>query len=340
MFIVNETAQSEVRRPGTIDRPANMSLIPSLAILASPLVIIQFGFNWIWLGFILVNYGLLMLGITLGYHRLFSHRSFRTIKPLRYLLAVLGSMAWQGPLFWWVLHHRTHHLTADRPGDPHSPVCPHPSPTFGQRLKAFLHGHILWLRRDTYTHSGPDDPVGARAWKNAQNFLNFTQTEATETGRRHALSDLTSDRRLVLINKYHVKLGYLHFSLNALGGWLVTSNLVGAFCGFFWGGLVAVGIVQHVTWCINSVSHIFGSRPFRNKDESRNNWFTALTCMGEGWHNNHHAFPHSAKFGFKWWQIDFGGYVLEFLRRCRCVSSLKTVTEAQKSQKLRVVDND
>jgi stearoyl-CoA desaturase (delta-9 desaturase) len=238
------------------------------------------GFWWVDLGLLAGMYLLTLLGITVGFHRLFTHRSFRAGRPVQLLLGVLGSMAFQGGLLGWVGRHRLHHRHSDRVGDPHSPHA-HPRGT-RSRLRRFWYSHVGW-------GFAPAPPDLARY-----------------------AGDLARSRLLRVVDTLFplwAALGLLAPAVigYACGGW------PGALTGFLWGGLVRVLLVHHVTWSVNSVCHLWGSRPYPGKDESRNNLVFGVLALGEGWHNNHHAFPTSARHGLEWWQFDFSYAVIRVL---------------------------
>jgi len=225
------------------------------------------------------------LGVSVGFHRLFTHRSFETVRPVKLVLGILGSMAVQGPLLKWVATHRRHHQHSDAEGDPHSPHL------HGRGIPAVMRG--LW-----HAHIG---------W--------MFKADACDLNRY--LTDLAQDsaiRRVSALFPLWVTAGLLIPTV--LGG-LLTGTWTGALLGFLWAGLVRIFLVHHVTWSINSVCHLWGGRPFRSHDESRNNFIFGLLGMGEGWHNNHHAFPTSARHGLEWWQVDVTWLVIRLLKALR-----------------------
>lgn len=233
------------------------------------------------LGLLAGMYSLTVVGIDVGLHRLVAHRAFQTTATLRACLCIFGSMAAQGPVLFWVAVHRRHHALSDRPGDPHSPHLE----GHGVRgvLRGFWHAHTGWL----FTH---ELPRAARY-----------------------VPDLIRNRSVRRISRLYFVWVALGLAIPAgLGGWL-HGSLQGALMGFIWGGLVRMFLVQHVTWSINSICHLYGSRPFRNADYSANNAWLALLSFGESWHNNHHAFPSAAFHGFRWWEVDIAGYVIRAL---------------------------
>jgi stearoyl-CoA desaturase (delta-9 desaturase) len=217
-------------------------------------------------------YFLTALGVTAGYHRLFAHRAFETVWPVKLVLGVLGSMAVEGPLFKWVAMHRMHHHHSDSRGDPHSP---HAHGTgFLPMVRGFCHAHVGWM-------FGTDPP-----------------------GLLRYIGDLRPDPLLRMISKLFPIWAMLGLLIPAALGGVLTGTWLGALMGFIWAGLARLFFVHHMTFSINSVCHVWGRRPFRTRDQSRNNTVFGVLGMGEGWHNNHHAFPTSARHGLRWWQID------------------------------------
>src|SRR5215208_2731635 len=237
------------------------------------------------LAILAVMYLLTATGITVGYHRLLTHRSFRTHKPTEYLFATLGSMAVQGSVIAWVADHRKHHAHTDVEGDPHSPHVGHGDGMSGV-LRGLWHAHTGWLLSE---HGRAD-------WK------------------RYA-PDLYEDRGMRLINRRFVSLVFLGLAIPAALGYLLTGTLVGAATGLLWGGLVRIFFVHHVTWSVNSVCHFLGSRRFEVKDQSTNVFWLALPSLGESWHHNHHAFPRSAEHGLRRWELDPSAVIIRAMER-------------------------
>jgi stearoyl-CoA desaturase (delta-9 desaturase) len=245
------------------------------------------------------------LGITIGFHRFFTHRSFETVPVVRLLLGIAGSMAAQGPLLFWVSEHRQHHQRSDSDGDPHSPY--RTGATTLNSLRGFWHAHVGWM----LDH-------GSNAWQaNAR--------------------DIFSERLSLRISQFYlwwVAAGVLLPGLMA-GFW--HHSLKQAALGALWGGLVRIFLVHHATWSVNSVGHMMGRRAFATPDQSRNNGFIALITCGEGWHNNHHAFPSSARHGLERGQWDMSYALIRLLARVRLAHNLKlppaSVLELRKSRK-------
>ncbi|HEX2089884.1 MAG TPA: acyl-CoA desaturase [Actinomycetota bacterium] len=242
------------------------------------------------------------LGISVGFHRLLTHRSFVAVKPVRVALAVLGSMAVQGPAIQWCATHRRHHAYADKYGDPHSP---HLAQAPGVRgvLMGLWHAHMGWI-----LDSEKSDP---KEWT----------------------PDLVADRSITVVSNSFGWLTLASFALPAMIGYAVTGTLSGAASAFLWGSAVRIFLLHHVTWSINSVCHFYGKEAFRARDESRNVWPMSILSVGESWHNNHHAFPWSARLGLRFWEIDPGWYAIRILRALRLVRKVKVPGPAQLAEK-------
>jgi stearoyl-CoA desaturase (Delta-9 desaturase) len=232
-----------------------------------------------------IVYPLTGLGITVGFHRHLTHRAFKAKRPVRAALAILGSAAVEGPVISWVADHRKHHAFADEHGDPHSPHVDHGGGLRGS-LKGLAHAHLGWLfihnQRALKTRYAPDllkDPL-----------IRFV------------------DRTFVL----WVAAGLLiPFGL----GWLIGGTFSAALTGLLWGGLVRMFVLHHITYSINSICHFFGRRDYETDDHSRNVAWLAPFSFGESWHNNHHAFPTSARHGLRRWQVDVSAWVIWLLEK-------------------------
>jgi stearoyl-CoA desaturase (Delta-9 desaturase) len=234
----------------------------------------------------LVTHVLVLVGVEVGFHRHFSHRSFKAHPLVRNTLAILGSMAFQGPVIWWAATHRRHHAFSDHDGDPHSPHL-HP-PGLLHFLKGQLHSHMGWLFVPTSTRAAGWDRYGY---------------------------DLYRDRAIFRIHSLYFYWLALGFVLPGLVAGLLSRSWTGALLGVLWGGFVRIFMMNHLTyWCINSVTHTFGRRPFVSNDNSVNNGWLALPTLGQSWHNNHHAFPASAIMGLRWWQLDPGKWLIRVLQ--------------------------
>ena len=211
-------------------------------------------------------------GVTVGFHRMFTHGSFRATRPLKIALGVAGSMAVEGSLVAWVANHRRHHMFSDREGDPHSPHL-HGTGLAGQ-VRGLAHAHMGWLFRN--------DPTSAE---------------------RYA-PDLLRDRDLVVISALFPLLAVISLALPFFVGWGLSGSPVEGVTTLVWAGLVRMALLHHVTWSVNSICHMFGRAPFAAKDRSRNFAPLAILSMGESWHNLHHAYPSSARHGVGRRQID------------------------------------
>jgi len=219
-------------------------------------------------------YVLTGLGVTVGFHRLFTHRAFDTVRPVRAAFAVLGSMSVQGPIISWVADHRKHHAFTDEEGDPHSPHLTGRAGVLGA-LEGLWHAHVGWLFHDS-----------------------------NRAHRERYAPDLMGDPMIRFIDRWFPFWVALGLAIPAAVGWVIGGGLVGALAGLLWGGLVRIFLLHHVTFAINSVCHVAGRRPFRTRDRSTNFWPLALLSMGESWHNMHHADPTSARHGVDRGQID------------------------------------
>ena len=220
----------------------------------------------------IVMYALGGFGVTIGFHRLLTHRAFETYRPIRYLFAILGSGAAQGMCINWCATHRRHHQVSDREGDPHSPHLHEGS--LLDSIKGFYHAHVGWCF----------DPDRA--------------------GIARSVPDLTGDAIMLWIDQLYFFWVAMGLILPGVALGLYTHTWHGFISGLIWGGFVRVFLMQHVTWSVNSVCHVWGTRPFDSADHSANNIIVAILALGEGWHNNHHAFPTSARQGLRWWQFD------------------------------------
>jgi stearoyl-CoA desaturase (Delta-9 desaturase) len=226
--------------------------------------------GWVDIALVVGLYAFTVLGVTAGYHRLFTHRAFVACRPLKITLAVMGSFALEGSLTSWVGNHRIHHRFSDREGDPHSPHFP----AARSAWRGLLHAHVGWL---------------------------FRPAPSVE---RRDIADLLVDRDLVIVSRLFPLFAAATFALPFVVGWVAVGTLTGAVSALVWGGLLRIVLVHHVTWSTNSVCHIFGKRPFRSDDQSSNVAALAVLSLGESWHNAHHAFPRLARHGVDRGQLD------------------------------------
>jgi stearoyl-CoA desaturase (Delta-9 desaturase) len=252
-----------------------------------------------------IAYALTGAGITVGYHRLFTHRSFETSRTMRVVFAVLGSMAVEGSVIEWVATHRKHHSFSDRPGDPHSPHAEH-APGWRGALQGLVHAHIGWMFR------GKD-----------------------MANPQHYARDLLADRDLRFISRTFPLWVVAGLALPFGLGVALTGSVVGGLTGLLWGGAVRIFLLHHATFSINSLCHFFGRSPFGTGDESRNLAWLAPITFGEAWHNNHHAFPTSARHGLGPHQADPGAWLITALERSHLAWGVVRITpERQRAKRL------
>jgi stearoyl-CoA desaturase (delta-9 desaturase) len=234
------------------------------------------------LGFVYLVTG---LGITVGFHRLLTHRSFKTSRALRGIFAALGSAAIEGPVISWVADHRKHHTFSDEQGDPHSPHVGHGGGWRGT-LRGLFHAHMGWL---------------------------FIHTE--RGAKRRFAPDLIDDPVVNFVDRTFLLWAVIGLAVPFVLGYAIGGTLVAGLTALLWGGAVRVFLLHHFTYSINSVCHVFGRRPFATDDQSRNVIWLALPTFGEAWHNNHHAFPTSAVHGLRRWELDPSAAVIWTLER-------------------------
>ncbi|MGH3624293.1 MAG: acyl-CoA desaturase [Sciscionella sp.] len=274
--------------------------LPMLALIAAIPLLWGWGLAWVDVGIFVALFYFSGLGVTIGYHRYFTHGSFKAKRWMRVLLAIAGSTAVQGPPIIWVADHRRHHAFSDRDGDPHSPW------NFGTGpialAKGFWHSHMGWLFDRDLT--------------NKQRFA----------------PDLLADRDIVRVNKLFGVWTLASFVLPAALGGLISWSWWGALTGFFWGGLVRVAVLHHVTWSVNSICHMIGERPFSARDRSANFWPLAILSFGESWHKLHHADPTSARHGVKRGQIDTSARLIWLFEKLGWVSNVRWPTPARLSR--------
>jgi stearoyl-CoA desaturase (delta-9 desaturase) len=247
-------------------------ILPFLAFLAVIPAVWGWGLGWTDASLFLAFYVVTGLGITVGYHRLFTHSSFKANRGLRIALAVAGSMAIEGPVIRWVADHRRHHAFSDREGDPHSPW--RFGTSFRSMMKGFWFAHIGWL------------------------------FDIEHTNREKYTPDLMRDRDIALVDRLFPLWISVSLVLPAVLGGLITMSWTGALTAFFWASMVRIFLLHHVTWSINSVCHMIGERPFAARDKSANFWPLAIPTFGESSHNMHHADPTAARHGVLRGQLD------------------------------------
>ncbi|WP_285484343.1 acyl-CoA desaturase [Amycolatopsis sp. NBRC 101858] len=254
------------------------AVVPLLALAAAVPFAWGWGLGWADIGLATGFYFLTGLGVTIGFHRYFTHGAFKANRGLRIALALTGSMAMQGPVIGWVADHRRHHAFADRDGDPHSPWRFGSTPA--ALARGFWHAHMGWLFDREKT--------------NAQRFA----------------PDLLADRDIARINGWFPALTVVTLLTPALLGGLISMSWWGALTAFFWAGLVRVALLHHVTWSVNSLCHMIGDRPYAARDKSANFWPLAIASMGESWHNSHHADPTGARHGVRRGQLDMSARLI------------------------------
>lgn len=278
-------------------------LIPMAGAIAAAILIAPLGFNPLNLALLGGMYIVTGMGIGVGFHRLFTHRSYETGRFLTFIFGVAGSMAVEGPIMQWVAIHRRHHQYSDRPEDPHSPH------QFGKSLwgmvRGLYHSHMGWMFKGQVT-----------------DFDRY-------------VPDLAKDKLVRRIHNLFPLWVAIGLIVPAVLGGLITMSWEGVLLGFLWGGLLRVFLVHHITWSVNSVCHIWGSRPYKSQDQSTNNLLFGAITLGEGWHNNHHAFPTSARHGLRWWQLDVNYIVISALKMVGLVKNVKLPTRERMLAKLR-----
>ena len=300
---------------GELDHPPTAHRIITLLAVVAPLLGILAVIGTLWGVAVrpidLVLFGLFYLvpglGITIGFHRYFTHRSFETSRVVKTLLAVLGSMTSQGPVCQWVSDHRKHHAHSDVEGDPHSPHVGSGKGLMGM-VRGFWHSHVGWL------------------------FRSKGLVVRTKYGR-----DLLEDAIIRNVDRLYFVWVALGFVVPFIVGYLIE-GMRGGVEATIWGGLVRIAVFQHITWSVNSICHMFGRRDFNVRDESRNNWVLALPSLGEAWHNNHHAFPSSAVHGLGKRQFDVSALVIRGLERAGLVWDVKVPDLTSQTRRRSVAD--
>ncbi|MCU4185394.1 fatty acid desaturase [Acidiferrimicrobium sp. IK] len=285
----------EERRPGTVEAQESgvglLQRVSAAALVVGPLAAVgvagvvfwRHGIGWFDVILAVVMYAVTGFGLTVGFHRMLTHGSFRPARALKVALAIAGTMGVEGSAFTWVAHHRKHHAYADRDGDPHSPW------DYGSGFPALLrglgHAHVGWFFK-----SNPSEP---QRW----------------------IPDLLTDRDLSFVSRTAVVWSALSLAIPFGIGLAVTGTWYGAWLALLWAGLVRMAVLHHVTFGVNSLGHMFGSRPFRTRDRSTNIAALALLSMGDSWHNGHHAFPTLARHGVDRHQIDLSAGLIRLFER-------------------------
>ena len=278
-----------------------ITIVPFLGFLAA-LRLLWGGISGLDLTLLISLYSVSILGVTVGYHRMLTHRAFDAPSPVRVALALAGSLAVEGSVIRWVADHRRHHMYTDRPGDPHSPHL-----VVGEGFRAALEG--LW-----HAHMG---------W--------FFVEDTTRVER--FAPDLLKDPALVRVSALFPLWTVISFALAPGIAFVLTGSLHAALTALVWGSLVRIFLLHHVTWSINSICHFYGKRPYESDDYSTNNWLMSLVSFGEGWHNNHHAFPNSAYHGLEWWQVDIAGGAIRLMRVLHLARNIHSPSARQRELK-------
>jgi stearoyl-CoA desaturase (delta-9 desaturase) len=274
-------------------------VMPPLGLLSAMGLLWGVAFHWVDLALLAGFYVGCAFGTTIGFHRYFTHRGFEARTPVKVALAILGCMTMQGPITQWVTDHRKHHALSDKPGDPHSPHVGHGDGLLGA-VKGFVHAHVGWL------------------------FSNLGMEQGREYGR-----DLYEDRLIRWIDRLYVVWVVLTFGIPFAIGYAVGGTWERGVEALVWGGLLRVFLYQHATFTVNSICHMFGRQHYRSRDEARNNWLVAALVFGEGWHNNHHAFPASARHGLHRSQLDPSWWVIRGLEKLGLVWNVRVPTPEQ-----------
>jgi stearoyl-CoA desaturase (Delta-9 desaturase) len=262
-----------------------VTAVPFLLLAVAAWQVWDEALHWRDLAILGVTYLVTAMGVTIGFHRLLTHRSFKTSGALRGILAALGSAAIEGPVISWVADHRKHHTFSDEQGDPHSPHVGHGGGWRGT-LRGLFHAHMGWL---------------------------FIHTE--RGSKERFASDLMKDPIVSRVDRTFIVWAVAGLAIPFAVGYAIAGTLAAGLTALLWGGAVRVFLVHHVTYSINSVCHVFGRKRFETTDESRNVFWLALPTMGEAWHNNHHAFPTSAFHGLGRWELDPSAAVIRGLEQ-------------------------
>ena len=287
----------------TLQRYANLGavVLPFLAFVLAIILLWNKAVGAIDLAIFFVMYVVTGLGITVGYHRLLTHRAFQVSKPIEYAFAIAGSMALEGPPIAWVADHRLHHAHTDEEGDPHSPHVGH-----GAGIKGLWHAHAGWLMR----------------------------TQGDAAFRKYA-GELTEDKGMRWISRNFVYFAGLSLLIPFVAGFILHGfSLTAALWTLLWAGFVRIFFIHHVTWSINSICHVFGRRRFDIEDKSTNVAWLALVTFGESWHHNHHAFPRSARQGLGRWELDPSAMFIWTLEKLGIARDVVRIAPERQAQKL------
>ena len=280
-------------------------VLPAMAFVAGLVYLLGAKVSLFYLGLWAVMHYVGMAGISVGYHRLASHQSFKGKSWARRALMIAGSMGAQGPVLYWATNHRRHHHMCDKAGDVHSPYVSEAGEAYTNAWGGWWQAHTGWMFR-----SHPTDPV------------------------RYGL-DLLKDQDAIFANRHYYKWVTLGIVLPGVVSAAVFQTWGSFFLGMLIGGAMRIFTVQHVTWAINSLTHMFGAQPYANEDRSSNLLWLSIPTAGESWHNNHHAFPYSARLGLEWWELDSGWWLLVAMRSLGFVWDLKLPSAESKAARRR-----
>jgi stearoyl-CoA desaturase (delta-9 desaturase) len=287
------------------ERTANLLgvVVPLAGVLVAIVVLWNRAVDGTDLAILGAMYLITALGVTIGFHRLLTHRAFQTHPWLERTFAVMGSLSVQGSVMDWVSDHRKHHAHTDREGDPHSPHVGH-----GSGLRGLFFAHVGWL----------------------------LETQGQSDWKRYA-PDLYEDPKMRRIGRSFPLLVLVSLAVPTIAGFVLHGfTLGGALRGYLWGGLVRIFLVHHVTWSVNSVCHFFGSRRFEIEDRSTNVALLSVLSLGESWHHNHHAFPRSAFHGLRWYELDPSGVIILLMQRVGLAWNVVRITPERQRAKIAV----
>ncbi len=299
---VEEEAHLPMATPGLGHQLTMLAAVifPLIGVVLAMVMLSRVGwFQWYHVAMVVVGWLMTGLGITVGFHRLLTHKSFETYPWMRAMWMGLGAVSIEGSPMIWCAVHRRHHQVSDKEGDPHSPNL-HGSGIFNA-LHGAWHGHTGWL----LTSHWPSIDL------------------------ERYVPDLMQERFLCWINRYYYLFVLASLLIPAAIGGLIEGTLFGAFLGLLWGGLVRIFVTHHITWSVNSICHLFGKQPYKSNDQSRNNVIVGFLAMGEGWHNNHHAFPTSARHGLLPGQFDLSWTVIFLMSKIGLAWNIKLPSERQ-----------
>ena len=280
-----------------------MTVVPPLGMLGAIVLLWNDLVGPVDLALFVIMYSITALGITLGYHRMLSHRSFKAKKPVRLALTTFGVLAAQGPPITWAAHHRKHHNLSDQEGDPHSPHL-HGQEGIKGLLKGFWHAHLGWLFDEKLT----SDPM-------------------------RYVPDLVREKEMRWLSRHFLAIVLAGIIFPGVVVFAITQEPIGLLTGALWGGLARIFLLAHATYAVNSLGHIIGKRQYKTTDHSHNIAWLTLPAFGEAYHNNHHAFPNSAQLGHRRREIDLGWYTLRGLEKLGLVYDVVRPKERRIKQK-------